>query len=175
LTTLRWLWNCSNVTDVGLQELTFLARPRSPGALGVDLACNPSCNTTVLHDQPPRCTTVSYTPHPPHHPPVLLLHAQVCNYSIQPHVCVEGIDDVGRGQSVRCVKGHIVNLYDVSRYLYACRTSLNLPMCCAAHIVKLTIRTVPATVCFRAGQGQRLCTHLAITWVEEGVATNFTP
>jgi hypothetical protein len=35
LTTLTWLWNCSNVTDVGLQELTFLARPRSPGALGL--------------------------------------------------------------------------------------------------------------------------------------------
>ena len=78
-------------------------------------------------------------------------------------------------EEVDVVKGHIVNLYDVSCYLYACRTSLNLPMCCAAHIVKLTIRTVPATVCFRAGQGQRLCTHLAITWVEEGVATNFTP
>jgi hypothetical protein len=31
--------------------------------------CNLSCNTTVLHDQPPRCTAMPYTPHLPHHPP----------------------------------------------------------------------------------------------------------
>jgi hypothetical protein len=28
------------------------------------LAVYLSCNNTVLHDQPPRCTTVSYTPSP---------------------------------------------------------------------------------------------------------------
>jgi hypothetical protein len=35
-----------------------------------------SCNTTVLHDQPPRCTTVSYTSHLPHHPPKHLPHTR---------------------------------------------------------------------------------------------------
>jgi hypothetical protein len=28
------------------------------------MPCHPICNTTVLHNQPQRCTTVSYTPHP---------------------------------------------------------------------------------------------------------------
>jgi hypothetical protein len=41
--------------------------------------CNPSCKTTVLHDHPPRCTTVSYRClYTPHHPPVHLLHTHRC-------------------------------------------------------------------------------------------------
>jgi hypothetical protein len=45
--------------------------------------CNLSWNTTVLQDQPPRCTTVS-SPHTPHHPPVHLTRTQVCKHSHHP-------------------------------------------------------------------------------------------